>query len=177
MSAQIGTESVFEAYRREDWMAYFRASCAAHGIPLSWGLAIGRKESHFMNERSPRGAPDDALAGAWGPLQCTSALMHTLGYRRDLPELSEARGEWALHDIGRAIDIGCHALQHMRDKLAADGAARDFAAVCVAYNAGPGNAEKGFRDLPYVVPATAFQSEYTFLDAPLLDLDAAPVPT
>jgi soluble lytic murein transglycosylase-like protein len=155
---QIGTESTSEWSARATWESYFMESSEHYKIPVSWPLAIARKETAFRNIRSAPGASDDRRGGSWGPMQVSSKTAEGLGY---LPGASlEARGQWMLADIARGIDIGCRLLHVLREDLG-----DDFAKIAAAYNAGEGAVRRGFADHKYADQAVAFQEEYAPLDA------------
>lgn len=159
----IGSESQEESDRRESMMASFRESCARHGVPLSWALAIARHESHFRNLRSSEGQRDDLLGGSWGPMQVSSDRAKLLGIQRHMTPVE--RGEWLKEDPARGIEAGCQFIRNLMTR-----GADYLELVCAGFNGGPAWVDR--RAIPrqtretYIPDVLKFQAEYAFLDSP-----------
>lgn len=157
------TETNVERIRREALMPAFEDSSARHSVPLSWILAIARKETGFQNIRSHPGASDDKLGGAWGPMQVTSAAAAApLGF---MPRSSmEARGKAILLSAAVGIDLGAQLVARLRERVG-----EDLERVAAAYNAGAGAVLKGriptSTATQYVPAVVAFEAEYNAMIA------------
>lgn len=161
---KVGTETDILAARRELLMPAFITAAFKAGIPVSWALAIARKETSFVAKAvSPLGAGDDRLGRAWGAMQVTSATAKDLGF---MPELSLAeRGKRILDDPAAGISLGCALLAKYQKRLGTI----EFDDVAAAYNCGPGRVLD--KRIPastrnrYVPAARAFRLEYLQFDS------------